>query len=515
MTTLARHVALVCVSLVIVLTAHAGPTDTAVEFYHAGLDHYFISAESAEIAALDAGTLRGWGRTGQQFPVQLAGAASAGSSPVCRFYGNPAAGLDSHFYSAFPDECAVVKQKYAFEWLLESDEVFRVAVPNPGTGACPVGTQPLYRLYNNRADVNHRYTTSTTIVGQMLAIGYIAEGYGNPPVGMCVPLQGAVVRPHCTLVASNAAPATGSSIILTAACTNNPTSYAWSDCTSTTNTCVATSTVAGPTAYTVIAINAAGPSNAPTVLVTWTGATAPPPPTSPPPPIATGCTLTTSNFTPAIRTAVTLTAVCTGQPQLSWDNGCSQLDNSVAAKSVCTTTSVMPGKQTYRLFASGIYYSVDVTWQDAPAAPWPTTCSGFGGGTITHAMGTWKDGKAVAKFTADEHRPLTADKALVIRLDLPNAAGSGGRLYYTGLPGVTYSVSVSMTPCDWSDKLSSYYVSTGPGAGYIPFVIGGSVGGFYAILIPGAPWYVNIKIVSGCTGDCAGTFTLEKPGYTY
>ena len=53
-------------------------------------------------------------------------------------------------------------------------------------GSCVSGTVPLYRLYNNRPDVNHRYTTSLTIRQQMINAGWIPEGYGNMAVGMCV-----------------------------------------------------------------------------------------------------------------------------------------------------------------------------------------------------------------------------------------------------------------------------------------------------------------------------------------
>src|SRR5262249_13750244 len=45
----------------------AGRLQTAVEFYAAALDHYFISTDPAEIAALDSGTIKGWSRTGYSF----------------------------------------------------------------------------------------------------------------------------------------------------------------------------------------------------------------------------------------------------------------------------------------------------------------------------------------------------------------------------------------------------------------------------------------------------------------
>ena len=38
-----------------------------VEYYNATLDHYFMSALPADIAALDSGTLKGWARTGYTF----------------------------------------------------------------------------------------------------------------------------------------------------------------------------------------------------------------------------------------------------------------------------------------------------------------------------------------------------------------------------------------------------------------------------------------------------------------
>ena len=53
------------------------------------------------------------------------------------------------------------------------------------TGACPAGTTPVYRVWNNRADSNHRYLTSRDLRDQMVYRGYIAEGYGPDAVIMC------------------------------------------------------------------------------------------------------------------------------------------------------------------------------------------------------------------------------------------------------------------------------------------------------------------------------------------
>src|SRR5262249_60186566 len=111
--------------------------------------------------------------TGESFKAYAAGSPGWGSiNPVCRFYGGPERGLDSHFYSASTGECWEVSRRVSDKWLLESDNVFQIDLPDT-TGACPSFTVPVYRLWNRRIDSNHRYTTSTTIRGQMLAVGYI------------------------------------------------------------------------------------------------------------------------------------------------------------------------------------------------------------------------------------------------------------------------------------------------------------------------------------------------------
>jgi hypothetical protein len=176
----------------------AAPTTvTIVEFYHAGLDHYFITGIAKEIADLDSGVHAGWARTGQSFKGYAIG-SSGGTArrPVCRAYGNPNVGLDSHFYSADPEECIRTLQNGSgnfpgagwvgpASWMLEAAEVFQMDLPDPLTGACPAGGIPVYRVFNNRIDANHRYTTSTAIRDQMVARGGIAEGYGPNAVVLC------------------------------------------------------------------------------------------------------------------------------------------------------------------------------------------------------------------------------------------------------------------------------------------------------------------------------------------
>jgi hypothetical protein len=160
----------------------------AVEYFYAGLGHYFITSLTAEINALDTGMFPGWQRTGQTIPVYAQrDDGPEGSVAVCRFYGLPQKGLDSHFYSASATECAEVQQDFGDSWLLESSEVFDVYPADAATGACLFDTTPVYRVYNNRPDANHRYTTSLAIRNSMVAAGWVAEGYGADAVAFCAP----------------------------------------------------------------------------------------------------------------------------------------------------------------------------------------------------------------------------------------------------------------------------------------------------------------------------------------
>ena len=154
---------------------------TVVEYYNATLDHYFVSALPDDIAALDSGTLKGWARTGHTFNAFAA--AAPGTSPVCRFYLPPSSG-DSHFYSASPAECAEVAAKFP-AFVHESPEVMHIALPDLATGECPAGLARVYRLWNNRADSNHRYTADPAVKAAMVAQGYVAEGYGPDATIMC------------------------------------------------------------------------------------------------------------------------------------------------------------------------------------------------------------------------------------------------------------------------------------------------------------------------------------------
>ncbi len=154
-----------------------------VEFHHAAFGHYFISADAAEIAALDAGVHSGWRRTGLGFAAQSA--YTNGASPVCRFYLPPEVG-DSHFFSASPAECRDVAARFP-SFVAETAAAMYEVLPNLVSGECPAATAPVYRLWNGRADTNHRYTTDANARTAMLMAGWIAEGYGATGVAWCAP----------------------------------------------------------------------------------------------------------------------------------------------------------------------------------------------------------------------------------------------------------------------------------------------------------------------------------------
>ena len=160
---------------------HAAPV-TAVEFYHSGLKHYFMTADPSEASGIDNGAAgAGWVRTGLSFTAwpNLA-EAPAGASPVCRFYGTPGLGPNSHFYTADSAECAAVKKDPG--WFYEGIAFYSLL---PQNGRCGSGYSPVYRNYNHRAannDSNHRFTTDTAVYQSMVSAGWAGEG-----VAMCAP----------------------------------------------------------------------------------------------------------------------------------------------------------------------------------------------------------------------------------------------------------------------------------------------------------------------------------------
>lgn len=169
------------------------------EYVHVATGHYFFTTSLADTDALDSGRIPGWERTNvldyaagwnnattQYWLISQVGEPS----PVCRFFIPP----DEHFMSASAQECEDVAVKHP-EYTLETRAAFYAWLPNQA-GDCPVDPinyptdnfffVPMFRLWNNRADTNHRYTTSPMVRDQMIAEGWVLEGYGTVPAVMCV-----------------------------------------------------------------------------------------------------------------------------------------------------------------------------------------------------------------------------------------------------------------------------------------------------------------------------------------
>jgi hypothetical protein len=150
---------------------------TVWEFYNTILGHYFITADANEATGIDQGAAGpGWVRTQLSFKAYPLGQAAS----VCRFYGTPGTGPNSHFYTVDVDECNQVKLDPG--WTYEGI-VFGMAAPVGG--ACPAGTVAVYRAYNNgfvRNDSNHRFTVDFTVYQQMVNAGWTGEG-----IVMCAP----------------------------------------------------------------------------------------------------------------------------------------------------------------------------------------------------------------------------------------------------------------------------------------------------------------------------------------
>ncbi len=171
---------------IVTLAAAPVPGESAaavVEFFNRDLGHYFMAIDPHEIAVLDAGVIQGWSRSiggFAAFPAERP--RGIGTVAVCRFFSTK---VDSHFFTADPAECDAVIAKWPDVWTLETRAAFWIDLPDTSTGECSASTQPVYRLYNNRADANHRFVTDRALRDTMVARGWISEGYGPLGVVMC------------------------------------------------------------------------------------------------------------------------------------------------------------------------------------------------------------------------------------------------------------------------------------------------------------------------------------------
>ena len=175
----------------------------------------------------------------------------------------------------------------------------------------------------------------------------MSNGPAPPVVAGAVAVAGAVVVvvaaaapdpiPVCTVFASDSAPLINTSIVLSASCTGNPTSYSWSGVSCSGVQCAAYQSNPGTAAYSVVASNATGTGAAAGVTVEWkTQAAAPTP----------QCTLTASDYAPLIGQTITIASSCTNSPTSYTWGGCASTGTN------CTDSVGVAGSKTYSLTAS-------------------------------------------------------------------------------------------------------------------------------------------------------------------
>lgn len=167
---------------------------TMVEYRYEPLNYFFVTSREADKLILDA--IPDFRRTGQSFPVLASEVPTAKS--IARFYFDKVAvagSRGSHFYTLLDDEKnqlnALNPTNAAIPRLPLNEGVdswaYLPLVTGP-TGFCATGLTPVYRLFRGNVrfpdDPNHRFTVSTSLYNEYVALGWDGEG-----VRLCVPSQ--------------------------------------------------------------------------------------------------------------------------------------------------------------------------------------------------------------------------------------------------------------------------------------------------------------------------------------
>ncbi len=181
--TIAGVAAAACIGMLVPTRDARAAEVSAVEFYHAEFDRFFLTTSPLEMGLLDSGVYKGWLRA--QFEFKVEDAPAPGLVPVCRFFSAAFAPKSSHFFTAFPEECAAVKANP--NWVFEG-ETFYVRLPD-FAGRCETGTMPVYRAYNGGQDgaPAHRYSPYLGDACGYFGRACVREGLGPEGVAFCVP----------------------------------------------------------------------------------------------------------------------------------------------------------------------------------------------------------------------------------------------------------------------------------------------------------------------------------------
>ena len=151
-------------------------TIDVVEFHNTADGQYFITADPAEISLIDGGGLGAtWSRTGMHFKAWTRDETNVSAShPVCRFFGTPGVGPNSHFYTADANECTGVRTNPYWQY---EGIAFRAIEPF-GFMICPGGAiiERLWLAGNDATASRHRYVADATLIPSMVAAGWVLEG---------------------------------------------------------------------------------------------------------------------------------------------------------------------------------------------------------------------------------------------------------------------------------------------------------------------------------------------------
>ena len=156
----------------------SGGEVTMREFYNSIINHYFITADAAEINMIGAGGAgAGWELTGQGFKAwpQMRADTFGATVPVCRFRAAFRSATISSFFTASASECDAVKRDPGWRYL----GIGFYILPIGADGTCPDGYLAVNRAYNNgfiHNDSNHRFSTSNSDMREMARNAWIVEG---------------------------------------------------------------------------------------------------------------------------------------------------------------------------------------------------------------------------------------------------------------------------------------------------------------------------------------------------
>jgi hypothetical protein len=154
------------------------------EYYHAGLDYYFLTGRDSDKALLD--TAPGWTRTGSD--VKIFARPNARTIALERhFFANVArnASRGSHFFTVIAPEQALLTSLNPTNAALDAKPLLEgvegYAIPTVTPGVCPANTIAIYRAFKGTPryvdDGNHRFSTSLTQHQDMVnRLGWTDEG---------------------------------------------------------------------------------------------------------------------------------------------------------------------------------------------------------------------------------------------------------------------------------------------------------------------------------------------------